>query len=44
MLDLALFAELLPRHLEVIYEINSRFLQQVSLRHPVDLELLRRCR
>ncbi len=40
--DLALFAELLPRHLELIYEINSRFLQQVRLRHPGDLDLLRR--
>ncbi|MFN6337300.1 MAG: glycogen/starch/alpha-glucan phosphorylase [Cyanobacteriota bacterium] len=40
--DLALFAELLPRHLELIYEINSRFLRQVRLRHPGDLELQRR--
>ncbi|MEB3266433.1 MAG: glycogen/starch/alpha-glucan phosphorylase [Cyanobacteriota bacterium] len=40
--DLGLFADLLPRHLELIYEINSRFLQQVRLRHPGDLELLRR--
>ncbi|MFM9111612.1 MAG: glycogen/starch/alpha-glucan phosphorylase [Prochlorococcaceae cyanobacterium] len=40
--DLGLFADLLPRHLELIYEINSRFLQHVRLRHPGDLELLRR--
>ena len=40
--DLDLFAELLPRHLEVIYEINSRFLAQVRLQHPGDLDLPRR--
>ena len=40
--DLSVFASLLPRHLELIYEINSRFLQQVRLRHPGDLDLLRR--
>lgn len=40
--DLSMFAELLPRHIELIYEINSRFLQQVRLRHPGDLDLLRR--
>ncbi|MEB3159500.1 MAG: glycogen/starch/alpha-glucan family phosphorylase, partial [Synechococcus sp.] len=28
------FADLLPRHLELIYEINRRFLQQVRLRFP----------
>jgi len=32
--DLGLFADLLPRHLELIYEINRRFLQQVRLRYP----------
>ncbi len=32
--DLSLFKSLLPRHLELIYEINSRFLQQVRLRFP----------
>jgi glucan phosphorylase len=40
--DLNLFSELLPRHLELIFEINSRFLQQVRLRHPGDLDLIRR--
>ena len=40
--DLDLFAELLPRHLEVIYEINSRFLEQVRLQHPGDRDLPRR--
>ncbi len=32
--DLNLFGSLLPRHLELIYEINRRFLQQVRLRYP----------
>ena len=34
--DLKLFKNLLPRHLEIIYEINSRFLQVVRLRYPGD--------
>jgi hypothetical protein len=29
----------LPRHLEIIYEINHRFLQEVAERYPDDLEL-----
>jgi starch phosphorylase len=33
---LPLFASLLPRHLEIIYEINRRFLDQVRLRFPAD--------
>ncbi|MFM7733873.1 MAG: glycogen/starch/alpha-glucan family phosphorylase, partial [Cyanobium sp.] len=37
-----LFAWLLPRHLELIYEINHRFLQSVRLRFPGDLEILQR--
>jgi starch phosphorylase len=40
--DLELFAELLPRHLELIFEINRRFLQEVRLRHPGDIDLARR--
>lgn len=32
--DLGLFSSLLPRHLELIYEINHRFLQQVRLHYP----------
>ena len=39
---LALFAKLLPRHLEIIYEINRRFLDDVRSRYPEDNELLRR--
>jgi starch phosphorylase len=33
---LALFAESLPRHLEIIYEINARFLAEVRARFPGD--------
>jgi glycogen phosphorylase len=33
-----LFAKLLPRHLEIIYEINRRFLETVSDRFPGDDE------
>jgi starch phosphorylase len=39
---LPLFAKLLPRHLEIIYEINRRFLDEVRARHPGDDELVRR--
>jgi len=31
---ISLFARLLPRHLEIIYEINRRFLDKVRLRYP----------
>ncbi len=31
-----LFQNLLPRHLEIIYEINARFLDEVRLRYPLD--------
>ncbi|MDO9243717.1 MAG: glycogen/starch/alpha-glucan phosphorylase [Rhodocyclaceae bacterium] len=31
-----LFQNLLPRHLEIIYEINARFLDEVRLRYPFD--------
>jgi glycogen phosphorylase len=33
---LPLFAEVLPRHLEIIYEINRRFLDEVRARFPGD--------
>ena len=39
---LPLFGRLLPRHLEIIYEINQRFLDELRLRHPGDDQLLRR--
>ena len=32
----SLFGRLLPRHLEIIYEINRRFLEQVRMRFPGD--------
>ena len=34
--DLRLFKTLLPRHMEIIYEINRRFLQVVRLHYPAD--------
>jgi glycogen phosphorylase len=37
-----LFGALLPRHLEIIYEINRRFLAAVQLRYPGDDDRLRR--
>jgi starch phosphorylase len=39
---LPLFAEHLPRHLEIIYEINHRFLDEVRLKYPLDEDRLRR--
>lgn len=33
---LRMFGELLPRHLEIIFEINRRFLDEVRLRYPDD--------
>ena len=38
----ALFEKMLPRHLQIIYEINHRFLALVAHRFPGDSELLRR--
>mgnify|MGYP001602346574 FL=1 len=37
-----LFAAILPRHLEIIYEINQRFLDGVRHRHPGDAEFVQR--
>lgn len=37
-----LFGNLLPRHLEIIYEINSRFLNEVRIKFPGDDARLRR--
>ena len=39
---LPIFAELLPRHLEIILEINRRFLDDVRLRYPGDSQRLGR--
>jgi starch phosphorylase len=38
----SLFERLLPRHLEIIYEINRRFLDEVRARYPGDSERLAR--
>lgn len=40
--SLPLFAELLPRHLEIIYEINRRFLDEVRTSHGGDEQLAAR--
>ena len=40
--SLPLFASLLPRHLEIIYEINARFLAQVRKRFPNDEAMVAR--
>ena len=37
-----LFGSLLPRHLEIIYEINARFLDLVRMRFPKDAERISR--
>jgi len=39
---LPLFARLLPRHLEIVYEINRRFLEEVRRIRPGDPDLPRR--
>jgi starch phosphorylase len=39
---LAMFGESLPRHLEIIYEINHRFLDEVRARFPGDGDRVRR--
>ena len=33
---------LLPRHLQIIYEINARFLREAACRYPYDADRLRR--
>ncbi len=37
-----LFQRLLPRHLEIIFEVNQRFLNDVRHRWPGDVDVLRR--
>ena len=39
---ISLFGSLLPRHLEIIYEINQRFLEKVQTWYPKDKEMLAR--
>ena len=39
---LPLFAEHLPRHLEIIYEINRRFLDELRLKYSLDEDRVRR--
>ena len=39
---IALFGSLLPRHLQIVYEINSRFLEEVRLKYPGDSDRLNR--
>ena len=37
-----LFAGLLPRHMEIVFEINGRFLQEIRTRFPGDEDMVRR--
>jgi starch phosphorylase len=37
-----MLGRLLPRHLQIIFEINARFLRAVAYRHPFDPDRLRR--
>jgi glycogen phosphorylase len=38
----SLFGRVLPRHLEIVFEINRRFLEEVAARWPGDYDRLRR--
>jgi starch phosphorylase len=38
----SLMKRLVPRHMDIIYEINSRFLREVSYHFPGDIDRLRR--
>jgi len=37
-----LFEALLPRHMEIVYEINRRFLEEIRARFPGDEDIVRR--
>lgn len=40
--SVAMFEKILPRHMQIIYEINHRFIKEVMHRHPGDTDILRR--
>lgn len=40
--SLGMFGSLLPRHLEIIFEINQHFLDEVRIKFPDDFDRLRR--
>jgi glycogen phosphorylase len=40
--SVSLFERLLPRHLQIIYDINSRFAEQIFIKWPGDHERLRK--
>ncbi|NMG18006.1 glycogen phosphorylase [Brasilonema bromeliae SPC951] len=40
--SLSIFGRLLPRHLEIIFEINQRFLDEVRAKYPQDIEKVAR--
>jgi starch phosphorylase len=37
-----LFDAMFPRHLQIIYEINRRFIKELTLRYPGDMDLVKR--
>ncbi len=39
---LAKFGSLLPRHLELIYEVNRRFIDEIRIKFPDDIDRIRR--
>jgi glycogen phosphorylase len=40
--SVAMFEKILPRHMQIIYEINYRFMQDVMHQHPGDTEIMSR--